>query len=141
MYLCCIYTCTEQVLSEGLDNHDFSPAAVAHLMHWLGAGGILEEVCLYFCLSVFSFCVPLCVSDSDSDFDSLALLLAVSQGWHSIPFTQFMKRLQLLADGSLVLKSGKNTQSPPQRQQQEGRTGKKMANKPLHGRRSAPPVL
>jgi hypothetical protein len=51
-----------------------------------------------------------------------------------------MKRLQLLADGSLVLKGGKHTQPPVQRQQEGGRRGKKMT-KPLHGRRSAPPVL
>jgi hypothetical protein len=92
-----------RMLSEGLNHHDFAPAVVAHLMHWLGAGGILED------------------------------------GWHSIPFTQFMKRLQLLADGSLVHTSEKGAALPPARRKQDGRSGKKA--KPLHGRRSAPPVL
>ena len=94
-----------RMLSEGLNVHDFAPAALAHLMHWLGAGGILDE------------------------------------GWHSIPFTQFLKRLQLLADGTLVCTSGKGAAAlPPVRRKQHGRSGKKVT-KPLHGRRSAPPVL
>jgi hypothetical protein len=122
------------MLADGLGLHEFSRETISHLMHWLGAGGILEE------------------------------------GWHSIPFTQFVKKLQLLADGKLVMSGSSNGRGkpppPPQQQQQQrrqrqagstalpsinarggrdsrkkrqDRPGKKHG--PLHGRRSAPPVL
>ena len=119
------------MLADGLGLHEFSRETISHPMHWLGfgAGGILEE------------------------------------GWHSIPFTQFVKKLQLLADGKLVMSGSSNgTGKPPQQQQRrqrqagstalpsinarssrdsrkkrQDRPGKKHG--PLHGRRSAPPVL